>query len=120
MGSVVCSHLTGAVKSVLLKGGMTSQLRPLVMAVNKPFKDRLRKHCNDCLTLQDHQLAPTGCIKRTSPSQVANWVAVAWGEIPAEVIVRALRECSIVNALDVIEDCALWEEHGDDEDNGDE
>ncbi|KAK8761227.1 hypothetical protein V5799_027506 [Amblyomma americanum] len=89
---------------------MTSQLQLLDVAISKPFKDRLRKHYNDWLTLQVHQLTLTGRFKRALLNQAANWVAATWEEVPSELIVRAFRKGSVSNALDECEDSALWEE----------
>ncbi|KAK8772200.1 hypothetical protein V5799_024557 [Amblyomma americanum] len=119
-------HLTDGVKSVLSIGGtditaiptgMTSQLQLLDVAINKPFQDRLRKHYYDWLMLQDHQPTPAGRIKRASHSQVVNWVAAAWEEIPSELIVRAFHKGSVSNVLDGSEDTVLWEEASDKEDS---
>lgn len=63
---------------------MTSLPQPLHVAISRPFKDRLWKHYNDILKLQDHQLTPT--------QPTGEPVAAAWAEIPTEVIVRAFRK----------------------------
>lgn len=122
-------HLTDGVKAALsrggtdlaiIPGGMTSQLQPLDVAINKPFKSRVRKYYTDWLTEQDHELTPAGRIKRASLSQVAKWVAAAWEDIPAEMIVRSFRKCSISNALDGTEDSALWDEDSEKETSSEE
>lgn len=119
-------HLTDSVKTTLsragtdiaiIPGGMTSQLQPLDVAINKPFKDRLRKHYTDWLASEEHQLTPTGRIKRASLGQLANWVAAAWSEISDDTIIRAFKKCSISNAMDGSEDDALWDELSNKEDS---
>lgn len=119
-------HLTDNVKTALsragtdiaiIPGGMTSQLQPLDVAINKPFKDRLRKHYTDWLTSEDHQFTPTGRIKRASLGQLADWIAAAWNEIPDEAIIRAFKKCCISNAMDGSEDDALWDELSNKEDS---
>lgn len=53
----------------VIPGGMTGQLQPLDVCVNKLFKDRLRGLHTDGLSEEDHQLTPTtptGRIKRAS------------------------------------------------------
>lgn len=117
-------HLTDSVKTVLsrggtdlavIPGGMTSQLQPLDVSINKPFKDRLRKFYTDWLTEQEHELTPAGRIKRASLGQVASWIAAAWDDIPSELIVKSFQKCSISNALDGTEDDVLWEADSDKE-----
>lgn len=55
-----------------------SQLQPLDVVTNEPFKDWPHKHyTTDWLTSQEHQLTPTGCIKRALLGQLANWIAMA-------------------------------------------
>uniref|UniRef100_A0A224YXZ2 Pogo ele1 orf1-h 1e-40-j 4 n=1 Tax=Rhipicephalus zambeziensis TaxID=60191 RepID=A0A224YXZ2_9ACAR len=112
-------HLTDSVKAALaemntdlavIPGGMTGQLQPLDVCINKPFKDRLRGLYTDWLSEEDHQLTPTGRIKRASLSQLAGWVAAAWDDIPETLIVRSFKKCSISNALDGTEDCAVFED----------
>lgn len=99
---------------------MTSQLQPLDVAINKPFKDRLRKYYTDWLTEQDHQLTSAVQIKRALLGQVTNWNAAAWEDNPA-LIARSFRKHCISNALDGTEDCALWEDDSDKESSdGDE
>lgn len=42
--------------------------------------------------------------------QLAKWIATAWEDIPAAIIVHAFRKCFIFNALDSTGDNTLWEE----------
>lgn len=115
-------HLTDAVRAILsesrtdfaiIPGGMTSQLQPL--SLNKLFKNGLRKYYAGWLTLQGHQLTPSGRIKCASLSQVASWIAAALDDILVELTVRAFCKCSISNALYGTENSALWEDESDDE-----
>jgi hypothetical protein len=46
--------------------GMTSQLQPLAVAVNKPFKDYLRKRYNAWMLSENFPLIPSGKIKRAA------------------------------------------------------
>ncbi|KAH7982388.1 hypothetical protein HPB52_004302 [Rhipicephalus sanguineus] len=68
--------------------------------------DSYRGHLTD----SDHQLTPTGHIKRASLSQLAGWVAAAWDDIPGTLIVRSFKKCGISSALHGTEDCALFED----------
>ena len=39
-----------------------------------------------------------------------HWIHTAWQEIPAYLVANAFKPCGISNALDGIEDEAVWEE----------
>lgn len=117
-------HLTDGVKAALseagtdvaiIPGGMTGQLQPLDVCLNKPFKDRLRKYYVDWLSEERRELTPTGRIKRASLGVVATWIAAAWDDIPESLVARSFRKCCISNALDGSEDSALFEEASDKE-----
>ncbi|KAG0419507.1 hypothetical protein HPB47_004057 [Ixodes persulcatus] len=84
--------------------GESDARQPLGVAINRPFKDRLR---------EDHQLTPTGRIKRASLGQVASWIAARGDDIPAKPIVKLFQKCCILNALDGTDDHALWEVDSD-------
>lgn len=42
-----------------------------------------------------------------------SWIAAAWDDIPAELVVKSFRKCCISNALDGTDDHALWEVDSD-------
>ena len=56
--------------------------------------------------------------KKRAPSKelVLKWVKKAWQEIPAELVIRSFKSCSISNALDGTEDDAVYEEKSEGED----
>ena len=118
-------HLTEEVKSILkrnktdqvvIPGGMTSQLQPLDVSINKPFKDNLRRHYDAWLSRDDLAITPAGNIKRASLSQVTSWVLAAWEEIPEAMVAKSFKKCCISNALDGSEDDLLWDTDEEDVD----
>lgn len=115
-------HLVESVKRLLresgtelivIPGGMTSQLQPLDVCINKPFKDRVRQNYVEWMSSGEPAVTPTGRLKRASPATLCHWIADAWATIPEDLIVRAFKKCGISNALDGTEDDCLWEEMSD-------
>jgi len=91
-------------------------LQPMDVSINKPFKDRLRQQYLTWIADPAHELTETGQIKRTAPSEVAQWVLAAWKAIPESIIIRSFKKCCISNAL---EDDILWEDDGEDKGDSD-
>jgi hypothetical protein len=85
---------------VVVLGGMTSQLQPLDVSVNKPFKDYLRKEYEAWLLSKNLPLTPSGKIKRASASELAEWVSAAWKKIAGKTVEQSFKKCRITNALD--------------------
>jgi hypothetical protein len=59
---------------VIIPSGMTSQLQPLDVSVNKPLKRLVHKHCDVWLNKGNHTLTPSGKIKRASASIIVEWI----------------------------------------------
>lgn len=115
-------HLADSVKRLLrdsrtelvvIPGGMTSQLQPLDVCINKPFKDHIRRLYMEWMRSGEPEVTPAGRLKRTSPAMLCAWIAEAWACIPEALVCRAFKKCSISNALDGTEDEVLWEDISD-------
>jgi hypothetical protein len=65
---------------------MTSQLQPLDVSINKPFKHLVRKHYDAWLNKDNHILTLSGKIKRASASIIVEWISKAWKEVPVNII----------------------------------
>lgn len=110
-------HLTDEVKEALAKantdlvvipGGMTSQLQPLDVCINKPFKDLVRREYEQWLEASNRQLTPSGRMKRASVSEVARWIHNAWEALPSAIVSRAFLKCCLSNSLDGTDDDAVF------------
>ncbi|KAF7247657.1 Allantoicase [Varanus komodoensis] len=93
----------------VIPGGLTSQLQPLDVSIFKPFEVFMREEWNKWMAAGNHDLAPTGRMKRPTITQVCEWVKTSWHS-GKEEIVQAFKKCGISNALDGTEDGVLYED----------
>lgn len=102
-------HLTDEVEEALTKsntdlvvipGGMTSQLQPLNICINKPLKDLVRREYEQWLEASNRPLTPPGRMKRASVSDVARWINNAWEALPSAIVSRAFLKCCLSNSMD--------------------
>ena len=113
-------HLLDSVKNQLAEGntdvalipaGLTSQLQPLDVSINKPFKDKVRVIWTDWMAgSTDHALTRGGRLKKPSITLWCEWIVKAWNEINTAIINKAFEKCSISNALDGSEDNMIYED----------
>ncbi|KAL9984747.1 hypothetical protein ACROYT_G007080 [Oculina patagonica] len=93
-----------------ISGGLTSFLQPLDKCLNKPFKDNIRRKYLSWLISGWFEFTPADKNKAPNGNQVLHWVKDAWQEIPAEMVERSFKSCSISNSLDGTEDDAVYSE----------
>lgn len=58
----------------------------------------------------NHDVTPTGRLKRPSITQVCEWVKTSWAAVKTEIIVKSFKKCGISNAMDGTEDELLYED----------
>jgi hypothetical protein len=93
---------------VTIPGGMTSQLQVLDVAVNKPFKARLRQPYNGWLVRCNHALTPSGKLKKTS--MLWEWILTARERNSSESTVTGFKMWCTSNALDGTNNDFLWQD----------
>ena len=97
----------------MIPGGMTSLLQPLDVAVNKPFKDRLRQKWSTWILEGVKSYTKMGRMRKVDLPTICSWIVEVWDEIPNDIIKRAFLKCCISNSMDGTEDDVLWEDGED-------
>jgi hypothetical protein len=114
-----CGHLSVRIKNrlrhkntnlVIIPSGMRSQLEPLDVLVNKPFKYLVCKHCDAWLNKDNHILTTSDKIKKASASIIAEWISKAWKEVPDNIIPESFLKCYLSNMDDGMQNNMLWDD----------
>lgn len=98
--------------AIIVPGCATSQLQPLNVAVNKPFKVRVAASHKEWLVRDDAAKNPNGTPQEAPLSEVATWVKDAYEDLPAHIIQTRFKKCCISNALNGTEDDDVWRAEG--------
>ena len=110
----ICSMLKSLnTEPIVIPGGMTSMVQPLDVAINKPFKDRMRKKWQEWILADQHTFTASGRIRKVELTQICQWMYEAWEDIPNELIKKSFRKYCITNAMDGTEDDHMWEDDSD-------
>ncbi|CAB4441714.1 unnamed protein product [Rhizophagus irregularis] len=86
-------HLEESVKESFVK-----------MAINKPFKDNLRKEWHLWMASSGARETKKENLRRAKISEVCGWVKRAWDNISDEIIIESFKKCGISNSLNELED----------------
>jgi hypothetical protein len=62
------------------------------------------------MSAPNHDLTPTGRMKRPTITQVCDWVKTSWQSVKEEILVESFKKCGISNAFDGTEDDVLFED----------
>lgn len=88
-------------------------VQPLDVAINKPFKDHMRKKWQEWMLADQHTFTASGRIRKVELPQICQWICEAWEDIPNELIKKSFRKCCITNATDGTEDDQMQEDDSD-------
>lgn len=99
------AHLTDAVKAQVKKtnsvlavipGGLTKELQPLDIGVNRSFKAKLRAAWEHWMTEGEHTFTKTGRQRRASYATICQWIVDAWANVSVSSVTRAFRKAGII------------------------
>ena len=88
----------------VIPGGLTSICQPLDVAINKPFKDNLRKEWHLWMANGGAGETAGGNLRRARLSEVCGWVKRSWDNISDEIIIQSFKKCGISNSLNELEE----------------
>ena len=87
----------------VIPGGLTSICQPLDVAINKPFKDNLRKEWHLWMANGGAGETTAGNLRHARLSEVCGWVKRSWDNISDEIIIQSFKKCGISNSLNELE-----------------
>ncbi|GFS57486.1 pogo transposable element with KRAB domain [Trichonephila clavipes] len=121
------SHLTDNMKKLLtecntnitvIPGGLTSLVQPLVVCINKSFKQNLKRQWNTWMLEGEKSFTKGSQMRHANLEIVCEWIIKAWNEIKPDLIQKSFKKCSIYNSLDGTEyDDLFMEESNSDGEN---
>jgi len=98
------AHVTESTKRLATKlkmhlavipGGLTSQLQPLDISVNKLFKKFMHEEWAKWIEAPSHHVTPGGRAKQPSISNVCEWVKNSWQRVKSETILSLSKNVAL-------------------------
>ncbi|TWW73483.1 hypothetical protein D4764_15G0008770 [Takifugu flavidus] len=81
------------------RSGLTKELQPLDIGVNRAFEARLRTAWERWMTEGEHTFTKTGRQRRATYVTICQWIVNAWADISVSTVVRAFRKAGIVTEM---------------------
>lgn len=81
----------------VIPGGLTKELQPLDIGVDRAFKARLRTAWEQWMTEGEHTFTKTGRQRRATYATICQWIVDAWADITVPTVVRAFRKAGIIS-----------------------
>jgi len=79
----------------VIPGGLTSQLQPLDVSVNKPLKGFMHEEWAKWIEAPTHHVTLAERVKWPSISNVCKWVKNSWQRVKSETIVKSLKNVAL-------------------------
>ncbi|KAK6320151.1 hypothetical protein J4Q44_G00092580 [Coregonus suidteri] len=83
----------------VIPGGLTKELQPLDIGVNRAFKARLRAAWEQWMTEGEHMFTKTGRQRRATYATICQWIVDAWADISVSTVVKAFTKAGIISEL---------------------
>ena len=88
----------------VIPGGLTSQLQPLDVCLNKPFKQGMRMKWTEWLMDKtNHDFTSSGLLKKPSISFMCAWIKEVWKGLRPDMIVKSFKNYSINLVMQLME-----------------
>ena len=100
------ANVTDAVKAeakktnselAVVSDGLTKELQPLDIGINKPFNAKLRVAWDHWMTDGEHTFTSTGGQRRANYATTCQWIVDAWAKITMSTIMRSFRKAGSQN-----------------------
>ena len=80
----------------VIPGGLTKELQPLDIGVNRSFKVKLRAAWEHWMTEGEHTFTKTGRQRRASYATICQWIVDACATVSVSSVVRAFTKAGII------------------------
>lgn len=80
----------------VIPGGLTKELQPLDIGVNRSFKVKLRAAWEHWMAEGEHTFTETGRQRGASYATICQWIVDAWAKVSVSSVVRAFTKAGII------------------------
>lgn len=119
LGSFI-AHITPAVKQklkeintvpVVIPGGCNSEVQPLNVSLNKPFKSYVKQYWSDYVIEQSSWLPTQKKLKPPQKQNVSSWISPGLKQLQKkpDMVVRSFQACGIASSHNVMHPSQLRE-----------